>query len=85
MQMPKAALTALALTLLGAGPVFAEAKELPRTAPPLLKVETFDTQYGQGTRSFVWGYPVHGDIIFTTDGDRDTSKEGFERDRNKGG
>ncbi len=83
MLLPKTALTLMALTLFGAGPVFAEAKELPRTAPPLLKVETYDTQYGQASRSFIWGYPVRGDIVLTTDGDRDTRKEGFEHDRNK--
>lgn len=61
----------------------AEAKELPSNAPPLLKVETFDTSWGPAHRSFVLGYPVRGDIGFVTDGNRDTRREGYGPQKNK--
>ena len=50
---------------------------------PLLRVQTFETPHGDYHRSYIFGYPVRGDVEFRNEHRRDTRKEGYAPQRRK--
>ncbi len=50
---------------------------------PLLRVQTFETPHGDYHRSYIFGYPVRGDVEFRNEHRRDTRKEGYAPQRKK--